>query len=172
MDIAILGFRFYKGLNIKSLCENASSIFSLNVSFTNGVLDVGLAYDSIRGQYNSTLLLNLLKQSKIKSYASKIIGLTDLDLFVPILTYVFGEAELNGQAAVVSSHRLHNEFYGLPKDDSLLQNRILKEIMHELGHTLGLIHCSDNKCVMHSSTYVEDIDLKDNSLCESCKKLI
>ena len=92
-----------------------------------------------------------------------------VDIFTPILTFLFGEAQLGGNGAIVSTHRLHNEFYGLPGDDDLLYARTLKEVLHELGHTMGLIHCQYYECVMHFSTYVEDIDLKKSQFCPVCK---
>ncbi|NJL28082.1 MAG: hypothetical protein HC897_09370 [Thermoanaerobaculia bacterium] len=73
-----------------------------------------------------------------------------------------------GRAAVASIHRLHSELYGLPADPVLLGERAEKELIHELGHTYGLVHCPDPDCVMHASTYVEDIDLKTASFCSGC----
>jgi archaemetzincin len=89
-------------------------------------------------------------------------------LYIPVLTFVFGEARLNGQCAVVSSYRLDNKFYGLPDDPALLQERLLKEAIHELGHTYGLFHCQNPECVMKSSTYVEEIDFKSSRFCDKC----
>ena len=94
----------------------------------------------------------------------------DVDLFIPILTFVFGEAQLQGIGSVVSTHRLHNRFYGLPEDRELTTDRLLKEAVHELGHTYGLIHCSQQRCVMNASTYVENIDQKPAELCPVCQK--
>lgn len=74
--------------------------------------------------------------------------------------------------ALVSIHRLKNEFYGLPINQELLKNRLLKEAIHELGHTFGLIHCFTLKCVMNPSTYVEDIDQKSSYFCRSCEQKI
>ena len=88
-----------------------------------------------------------------------------MDLFIPILTYVFGEAQLDGIGAVVSLHRLNNQFYGLPEDTGLMHDRLLKEAVHELGHTFGLLHCFQPGCVLNASTYVEDIDQKSRELC-------
>jgi predicted Zn-dependent protease len=119
---------------------------------------------------DNTVLISLLKKVTGTNYANdKFMVITDLDLFVPILTYVFGEAEFNGNFGVVSSHRLHHEYYGLRENEFLLQTRIQKETIHGLGHNFGMIHCSNSKCVMHSSTYVEDIDNKDVLFCDSCK---
>jgi archaemetzincin len=97
---------------------------------------------------------------------------TELDLFIPIFTFLFGEAQLNGLAALVSTHRLHNQFYGIPEDKELLKNRLLKEGIHELGHAFGLIHCFTLKCVMKSSTYVEEIDQKSLNFCKACQQKI
>lgn len=172
MYIDILGARYYDNLDIESICINVKSAFNLEVLFKKTVLDFGITFDANRLQYNSTQILQILLNSgKIKN-DSKTILLTDLDLFVSILTHVFGEAELNGRVAVASSHRLHSEYYGLPKNIDLLQERITKEIIHELGHTFGLLHCKYSNCVMQSSTYVEDIDLKGMALCNSCKSQI
>jgi archaemetzincin len=98
----------------------------------------------------------------------KILGVTGIDLFVPVLTYVFGEAQLDGRAAVVSSFRLDDRLYGLSPNPALLRERLVKETLHELGHTFGLLHCRDFECVMHSSTSVEEIDLKPAHLCGKC----
>ena len=95
-----------------------------------------------------------------------------MDLFIPVLTYVFGEAKLDGRAAVVSSFRLDNQIYGLPRDPELLLDRLRKEALHELGHTYNLVHCRRHPCVMMSSTYVEDIDQKSNRFCRHCLDVV
>jgi len=127
------------------------------------------AFDPNRNQYNSSLLLKQLIANPSRE-AEKILGVVDVDLFIPILTFVFGEAQLKGIGAVVSIHRLHNRFYGLPEDREVTTERLLKEAIHELGHTFGLIHCSQPQCVMNSSTYVENIDQKPAELCPLCQK--
>jgi len=132
-------------------------------------MDLNLYYSKKRGQYHSTLIL-----SKILSYLpsndGKIVGITNVDIFTPILTFLFGEAQLGGNGAIISTYRLRNEFYGLPKNYDVLYSRTLKEVLHELGHTMGLIHCQYYECVMHFSTYVEDIDLKKPQFCPACQQ--
>src|SRR3989339_1375580 len=110
------------------------------------------AFDPSRVQYNSSLILLQLIKTPPRD-AEKIVGVLDVDLFIPILTFVFGEAQLKGIGAVVSTRRLHNRFYGLPENREETTDRLLKEAVHELGHTFGLIHCIQPKCVMNSSTY-------------------
>lgn len=99
-------------------------------------------------------------------------GVTSVDLFVPVLTFVFGEAQLDGKAAVVSSFRLRDELYGLPKNPERLKERLTKEAIHELAHTFGLVHCREPECVMHSYTYAEEIDFKSKDFCSACSILL
>ena len=141
------------------LKQSIFQTFKIQTRIRNRRFDLSLVYDPVRNQYNSTgLLLQLINDTPPETL--KILGVTELDLFIPIFTFLFGEAQLNGIAALVSTHRLHNQFYGIPEDKELLKNRLLKEGIHELGHTFGLIHCFTLKCVMKSSTYVEEIDQK------------
>jgi archaemetzincin len=128
------------------------------------------AYHRARGQYHSTEILKRLVQDP-HTESWRILGVTDLDLYIPILTFVFGEAQLGAAAALVSTHRLRPEFYGMPPDPQLLQGRLLKEALHELGHTFGLRHCSDYLCVMSSSHSAERIDLKQAEFCPACAAL-
>ena len=128
-------------------------------------------YSSDRKQYHSTeILRQLLPFAKGKEH--HIIGIMDEDLYIPILTFVFGEAQLGGRCALMSGHRLHQEFYGLPQDESLYLHRCEKEAVHELGHTLGLKHCSNFECVMRYSNSVADIDIKRNVFCPSCSEML
>ena len=134
-------------------------------------IDLPGTFDPLRKQYNSSLILRQLIAAP-PADAYKILGITAVDLFIPILTYVFGEAQLDGIGAVVSLHRLNNQFYGLPEDNGLMHDRLLKEAVHELGHTFGLLHCFQPGCVLNASTYVEDIDQKSIELCSVCREAI
>ena len=120
-----------------------------------------------RQQYHSTQILAGM-QSCLRPDAWRLLAITPFDLYIPILTFVFGEAQVNGPCAVVSIYRLRQEFYGLSPDPELMRQRLLKEAVHELGHTLGLTHCEDYQCAMAPSHAVEWIDLKQSSLCGNC----
>ncbi|NIP57319.1 MAG: archemetzincin, partial [Gemmatimonadetes bacterium] len=85
--------------------------------------------------------------------------------FLPVFTFVFGEARLDGPAAVVSLHRLRPQAYGLPPDPPRLIARTLTEVVHELGHTFGLRHCTDFSCAMRASRAADEIDLKPPAYC-------
>lgn len=127
------------------------------------------AYNPERKQYHSTIIINSLKNNDL-SESLKILGVTELDLFVPELTFVFGQADLDGPAAIISLHRLRQEFYGKGGDEALFRQRMLKEGVHELGHTWGLRHCKNSGCVMHFSNSIADTDQKLADFCKRCKK--
>lgn len=128
-------------------------------------------YDGSRGQYSSTRMLDALLDGT-KRNVDRTLALTAVDLFVPVLTWVFGEAQLDGPVAVVSTCRLHPEAYGLPADSERVRTRIETEAVHELGHTFGLLHCLDPACAMRASTYAEEIDLKTPRLCVDCARIV
>lgn len=125
-------------------------------------------YHSERQQYHSSEILSRMQQL-VRPNCWRVLGVTEADLYIPILTFVFGEAQLGGRCALVSSHRLRQEFYGLPPDRDLLMERLLKESVHELGHTVELTHCDDYRCVMAPSHAVEWIDLKESYFCPDCE---
>lgn len=131
--------------------------------------DSAFAFDGFRRQTHSTAVLARLAQEPLAGGIA-MLGVTEADLYVPILTFVFGEAQMPGHAALVSLHRLREEFYGLPPDPALLGERLLKEALHELGHTQGLRHCGDWRCVMVSSHAVEKLDVKDADFCAACRR--
>lgn len=152
---------------LPSLARHLEQTFGLTVDLRPPGFDPELAYDDTRGQYDSRVLLAQLLRD-IRPSAAKVLGVTGSDLFIPVLTFVFGEAQLSGKAAVVSTSRLSNEPMGIPSSPGLLLGRLIKEAVHELGHTYGLVHCHDGRCVMASSTYVEEIDLKGDRFCYNC----
>ena len=130
-------------------------------------LDPEPAFHAERQQYHSSEILQLMQV--FAGRQCRLLGVASVDLYIPILKYVFGEAQMGGPCAVISSYRLRQEFYGLQPDDELLSQRLLKESVHELGHTLNLMHCQDYRCAMASSHAVEWIDLRESTLCDACR---
>jgi archaemetzincin len=150
------------------LAAELASRMRMSCHVQTAALDAAFAYEQKRNQYYSTAILkHLLEAGPAKG---RILGVTALDLFVPVLTFVFGEAQLAGRAALVSTHRLTQEFYGLPRQFEMLRERLIKEAVHELGHTFGLRHCSDWRCVMTSSNGVERLDIKSAEFCIACAR--
>ena len=153
---------------IERLRDQLEARFLTKVNVSRSDFDCRDFLDLHRNQYSSSAIIERLEQH-LPAAASNVLAVTGLDLYIPVLTFVFGEARLNGRCAVVSSYRLDNKFYGLPDDPALLQERLLKEAIHELGHTYGLFHCHNPECVMKSSTYVEEIDFKSSLFCDKCR---
>ena len=131
---------------------------------------VGRTFLSDRGDSSPSGLANTHAGRNARATQTwRVLGVTGVDLYIPILTFVFGEAQMGGPCAVVSFHRLMQEFYGLPADPAVLIDRLIKEAVHEVGHTLDLTHCDDYSCAMAPSHAVEWIDLKGQMLCGSCQ---
>ena len=127
------------------------------------------AYNEERCQYNSKTILKHLLQYPHDSL--RLIAVTHVDLYVPIFKYIFGLAQLEGQCAVISLHRLRPQFYNEPPDEELFMARTEKTVLHELGHSLGLTHCRDRCCVMYTSTRIADTDIKKSDFCPTCFEL-
>jgi archaemetzincin len=170
-NLTLISFGHLDNGFLTELARSVSRELMLPVKIRTGYIDLADYFDPARRQYDANRLLKLL-ESEFGDSSVKSIGLFNIDLFIPILTFIFGQAYLNGRTAIASIYRLSNEPYGMKKDDELMINRFKKEIIHELGHTMGLIHCHAPSCVMRSATYLEDIDQKDVSLCSSCRGYI
>jgi len=169
--ITLLSFGFFEKDFLEEIAEAVKQEFLISVNIKETHFDLSEFYDPGRRQYNGDKLLKAI-DAMFSQDSSKTIGLFDVDLFIPILTYIFGQAFLDGRTGIASLYRLGNERYGMEKDTNLLLDRFQKEVIHELGHTFGLIHCHIPGCVMNSSTYVEDIDQKDYHLCIKCRQEI
>lgn len=170
-NITLISFGYFEEDFLRNIAESVKQEFSYSVNLKDGHIDLSEFYDPVRRQYNGTKLLREI-ESAYSSETEKTLGLFSVDLFIPILTYIFGQAFLNGKTGIASLFRLNNERYGIEIDDKLVLERFRKEVIHELGHTFGLIHCHIPTCVMRSSTYVEDIDQKSAGLCLRCRNEI
>lgn len=171
MQLYIAPLRFSDKNLLGDIVSIVKDNFRLPVTTLQYPFSLEEGRDPLRNQFNSTWILSrLLEQSS--QDPGKILGITELDLYIPVLTYVFGEAQLGGKVAVVSSYRLRDELYGLPKNQQKLKERLQKEAIHELAHTFGLIHCRNIECVMHPSTYAEEIDFKSTDFCKTCGPLL
>jgi archaemetzincin len=128
---------------------------------------IEFAFDAVRRQYGSVPVLEMLLRH-CPPDAHKLLAVTERDLFIPVLTFVFGQAQLGGRVGVVSLARLRQEFYGLAPNREIFLERAYKEALHETGHLFGLVHCAERKCAMSLATTVRRIDLKDDAFCAAC----
>ncbi len=120
-------------------------------------------FDARRRQHSSRPMLEWLG-ARIPDPGAKLLGVTDVDLFIPVLTFVFGEAQLGGSVAIVSTARLRE-----PPAEPLIRARLTKESVHEVGHTFGLVHCATAACVMARSPALAAVDAKEDRLCQDCR---
>ena len=154
---------------MRDLKNRVGGVFHCPVKIEAGIIDLSQAYNSERKQYLSSKLLACLKKT---DQDERVVGIADVDLYVPRLNFVFGEADMASGTAIVSLCRLRQEYYGLAPEENLCLERSTKEVVHELGHTFGLGHCHNNKCVMHFSNSIADTDLKEIYFCNKCRPKI
>jgi archaemetzincin len=156
----------------EELKERLNQTFGCPVEIALEDYKLEKAYNSKRKQYLAVKLLSWLKKSGVAK-GEKVLGIVDVDLFAPGLNFIFGQADIAAGTAIISLYRLRQEYYGLASDNVLFLDRTTKEAVHELGHTFGLEHCSNAKCVMHFSNSLADTDLKQAAFCSRCRpKLI
>jgi archaemetzincin len=149
------------------LKDDLNKVFKKPVVIGKGMPEPDDAYHKKRNQYLSTSILNSMMEQKEVALYEKTLGVVDHDLFVPELNFVFGQA--SPKTGVISLTRLRQTFYHLPEDQNLFHQRVLTEAVHELGHTFGLEHCGNSRCVMFFSNSLMDTDRKGSEFCSSCK---
>lgn len=167
MDISVIPLNFSNTLLLNEIIIRLTREFKRDIIYKTIPFDAASAYSRERKQYYSTQIISDVIPHT-KNLNGKVILLTEYDLFIPVFTYVFGEAQLNGKHSIVSICRLHEEFYSGNTNNELLIQRTMKEVLHELGHNFGLVHCRDWDCVMHSSMGIEEVDIKGMTYCKSC----
>ena len=122
------------------------------------------AFNKSRRQYNANPIMRRLAPL-LEPGQSFVLGLADVDLFVPDSPFIFGEADREAKVAIVSIARLLSPS-GNP---DTLRRRIQVEVVHQVGHLLGLSYCEDSRCVMFLATSMADCDRKGVALCNVCR---
>jgi archaemetzincin len=156
---------------LEKIAERCEQEFGWEVRIDLPIAMPAAAFDAKRNQYEAIHILRAVIGHARKD-ATRTLGVVNEDLFIPMLTFVFGQAQLKGGVALMSLARLRQEYYGLPAHDALYLKRTEKEAMHELGHTFGLIHCTNKECVMALSNSIQQVDVKAAEYCRSCAILL
>lgn len=151
------------------LSQAVASTFHCSTKISVLLQDLDFAYHAGRQQYHSTAILEQAAALLPGEY-SKVLLVTRHDLFIPILTHVYGEAQLDGRACIISTYRLGQDLPGREAERTY-QRRLVKEAVHELGHTFNLRHCKDPECIMHYCRHISDVDHK-SGLCRYCESML
>jgi archaemetzincin len=150
------------------LADHLEEVLGRGVAMGEVIPLSATGYDPGRRQYSGDALIAAWRDHPYPG-AERVLGLTDADCYAPGLNFIFGQATPGGREALVALPRLCEPFYGLPDDPVLFRQRVLKEAVHELGHTWGLSHCPDPHCVMHFSNSLHDTDVKGPDFCSRCR---
>lgn len=153
---------------LEQLGTEIRSFFGYDTEIRPLLEDEDLWLDPVRHQYHSTPILDTLALITPPE-AIKVLAITKVDLFIPVLTHVYGEAQLGGKTCILSTYRFSE---GLGPGAKTFRDRLLKEAVHELGHTFSLRHCEDSNCVMHYCRGIREVDRKSNQFCRYCAVLL
>jgi archaemetzincin len=166
-----LGIAWYEEplANIKWLARRLSEAYpELEARLLGEVRLPAAFFNPHRGQWISNQVLGYAALMRETSGVDVLLLVVYGDGYAPGLNFVFGHALLGGGAAVVYTERLRPEYYGQPPDQQLYLERLLKEALHELGHSFGLEHCPNPRCVMSFSNSIVEVDAKEPRYCPAC----
>jgi archaemetzincin len=138
--------------------------FSLRTTIGEELTVPAQAYSRERGQYLSTSFLDLLAE-RPRDQSRILLGVIDVDLYVPELNFVFGEASSADRVAVISIARLYSITSPEKDREKTVERRAGAEVIHELGHVFNLSHCSRRDCVMWFSNTLAETDRKGTRFC-------
>lgn len=155
---------------MRLLRESLGKVFSTDVVLGKGIPLPAAAWNTVRSQYDAETVLECLSLSGEAAGSDRVLGVTCADLYLPGMNFVFGIA--GRRSTLISLHRLKQSFYNLPEDTAIFRRRAVVEAVHELGHTFGLAHCANPRCVMRFSNTIADTDRKGPAFCTACRSRV
>jgi archaemetzincin len=161
----------FDDLSMRVVAANLQSLIGIPVDHLKPLKVPQEAYLERRGQFEAGAVIRHLSKYGF-SQCLRVLALTTVDLCSPILTYVYGEAELGGRVALVSSFRLRNDGDGREVPADQYYERLIKVALHEVGHTFSLYHCDDPRCLMQFSPGILNLDALDIRFCERCEFML
>ena len=167
-DFYLLMINQLENIFMKNAVVTTISLYDALVIDQSSAVNSNLL-NKTRNQWNSEKVLKWISMKVLQNNDTKILAICDFDAYSNGLNFVFGEAQMGGRVGAIYLPRLRQEFYGHVSDSGLLQQRAVKEMVHELGHLFGLSHCEKRNCVMHFSNSLKDTDFKDHDFCDQCK---
>ncbi len=169
--IGIVPIGEVKPVILKILAANIQAVYNLPVDILDGRKSLRKFFNPTRNQYNALTILQHMDR-RWRQPHERILAVVSVDIFIPILTYVFGEAQVNGKMALVSTYRLNRRSGGGNVKPARFYERIVKVAIHELAHTFGLVHCRENHCVMRASYSLKDLDYYPIYFCDYCQAML
>jgi len=158
--LSLVGIGRVEGDTLEWLCGALSEVLGWRCRLEEG-MEVCPGYNPLRGQYSAEVVLWTLS----RRHTGRVLGVVSEDIYAEPMNFVFGLAELRGRAAVVSTFRLRHP------ERRRFRERLLKEALHELGHTLGMRHCT-SPCVMSFSNSLAEVDEKSTEFCQEHLRML
>jgi archaemetzincin len=153
--------------------NNSSNLLSFSFQTSVTTMPPAHLYDTRRKQWISDKILDWLLRNHNPDSDTKVLAICNFDAYSGDLNFVLGEAHMGGRVAAIYIPRLRQELYVKKSDiNKLVEQRVIKEAVHELGHAFGLTHCEKSRCVMHFSNSLQDTDFKHYIFCERCNKIL
>ena len=165
--IGVVSIGRVPGIVSNSIAAHIIGYLELEADVLSSLPHPTYALDRKRHQYNAATIIKNLESKSFHNY-SKILGVVDVDLFIPIFTHTFGEAQQGGRLALASLHRLKVNADESTSTTSFMLERIAKVALHEIGHLFNLFHCSDERCLMHFSGDLKELDNTPIYFCRYC----
>jgi archaemetzincin len=171
-SIALLPYNGFDTSLLAFIQNETSSFYHCDVTVLQSCPLPQVAWYAPRSRYKADSLLN--HQLRLQSSASTVAGLTGKDISTTNGAIpdwgVFGLGFCPGKACVISTHRLQKA----SKTREQLKERLIKVVLHELGHNFGLPHCTNSlTCLMADAEgTIAQVDREKKWLCDKCRQKI